>query len=258
MQLKILGCGTSTGVPIPGCDCEVCTSKDPKNWRNRTSALISTDSGENILIDTTPDFRHQAIKFGIKRIDAVLYTHSHADHIFGLDDLRGFNFKHGSIPCFGTAHTLKQIQRAFEYVFEVGEKHEGGALPKVTLHQISAGASFPLFGVTVEPFALMHGTLEIVGYKIGNLAYATDCNRVPKRSLSLLDGIENLIIDGLRYQEHATHFTIPEAIEVSAELGAKKTYLTHMCHSVEYNRVSKVLPQNVALAYDGLDIQFSA
>jgi len=226
--------------------------------RNRTSALISTDTGESILIDTTPDLRHQALQFQISRVDAVLFTHSHADHIFGLDDIRGFNFSSGKcIPCYGTHQTLEEIRLRFGYIFEKGGSYEGGALPKVELKQIEEGSFFHAAGVEILPFSVLHGQMKVTGFKIGGLAYATDCNNIPLESKGYLRNIEVLIIDGLRYTPHFTHFTVPEAITIAREMSAKKTFLTHMCHSIDYNVVSAKLPEGVYLAYDGLEVEFS-
>lgn len=258
MNIKILGCGTSTGVPIPGCRCRVCTSRDPRNSRDRTSALIRTDSLKSILIDTTPDLRYQAIKWEIEALDAVLYTHAHADHIFGIDDLRGFNFQSGKrIPCYGTESTLREIRRRFDYIFHTNEGYQGGALAKLDLIEIKTGVPFQIAECRIEPFTVHHGAMEVTGYKLGSFAYATDCNSIPVESLDLLRGIKILVLDGLRQSPHSTHFSIAQAIEVAKQLGAHTTFLTHMCHSVDYEKVSLELPKGIHLAYDGMEIELS-
>lgn len=256
MKLKILGCGTSTGVPVPGCRCKVCISDHPRNKRLRTSAVICLDSGERILIDSTPDLRQQVLSQDIRRIDAVLYTHTHSDHIMGLDDLKCFNFVSGkAIPCYGTAFTLSEIKRVFAYTFQDPASYEGGMLTQLTLNEINYNQSFELCGLTITPFLLHHGKTKVTGYRVGDLAYATDCNLIPDESLSVISGVKTLILDGLRYQEHKTHFTIPESLDVARKIGADKTYLVHMTHTVDYVEELSKLPNNVELAYDGLEIE---
>lgn len=259
MKLTILGCGTSTGVPVPGCRCRVCTSDNPKNTRLRTSALISLDSGENILVDSGPDLRQQALKHDVRRVDAVLYTHSHADHILGLDDLKSFNFVSGkAIPCYGSHQSLAEIKRVFAYTFQEASGYEGGMLTQLTLNEIDHESDIQVCGLTITPFRLEHGKMTVTGYRFGDLAYATDCNNIPTESLKKLSGLKTLILDGLRHEPHRTHFTIPKAIEAAAAVGAEKTFLTHMTHTVDYDEESSRLPPNISLAYDGLEIDFSA
>lgn len=256
-KLMILGCGTSTGVPVPGCRCAVCRSGKPRNQRFRTSALVTAGPENYILIDATADLRSQALRFDIPRVDAVLYTHAHADHILGTDDLRSFNFvTRRPIACFATATTFRGLQATFPYIFNKDPYYEGGLLAQLTVHEVSAGKDFEAAGLTVRPFRLEHGRTEVFGFRFGDLAYATDCNRIPEESLEILRGVKYLILDGLRYQEHRTHFTIPEAIQVATELEIPCTYLTHMTHSVDYDEVSAQLPGHVRLAYDGLEIEF--
>ncbi len=256
MILKIIGSGTSTGIPLPACDCKVCTSGKPKNIRMKPSALLKLENGKQILIDAGTDLRHQALKYHIKVIDAVLFTHAHADHIFGIDDLRGYNFiLKSSIPCYGTKNTFEELKRCFGYIFEPDPHYEGGALAKLDLFEIEEQKPFELFGTKIEPFLLMHGKIRVTGFRFGDIAYATDCNFIPEESKKTLKGVKYLVLDGLRYEKHGTHFTIPEAIEAATEIGAKITYLTHMTHSVDHDEVSAKLPAHVKLAYDGLDIE---
>ncbi len=258
MKLKILGCGTSTGVPVPGCQCTVCTSSHPRNQRTRPSAVIELDNGSNILIDTSPDLRSQVLRWGIKRVDAVLFTHAHADHILGLDDLRGFNFAtRSSIPCYGSATTLKEIRRFYDYVFNPDPNYIGGALPQVSTHEIDEVTPFELCGLKITPFKLLHGRLPVTGFLIGNTAYATDCNFIPIESKELIRGVNTLILDGLRYEPHATHFTIPQAVAAAQELEAKMTYLIHTTHTVDYEETNSKLPPNVQLAHDGLEVSIT-
>lgn len=257
MLITILGCGTSTGVPLPGCRCSVCTSKHPRNSRNRSSALITTDSARNILIDATPDLRLQALHFDIRHIDAVLYTHAHADHILGTDDLRSFNFVSGKpIPCFGTAATLESLKHTFSYIFNQNEAYEGGMLAQLSLHEFVNGEKLKVADTELLTLKLLHGKSEVSGFHFGELAYATDCNKIPSESIKKMTGVKYLIIDGLRHQEHRTHFTIKKAIETAKIIGAEHTYLTHMSHTVDYKETSQELPPGISLAYDGLKLEF--
>jgi len=255
MILKILGCGTSTGVPIPGCECAVCTSGKEKNERSRTSALLKLESGKNILIDCCTDLRYQALKHKIKKLDAVLLTHSHADHIMGLDDLRAFNFTlGGAMPCYTNEQTIQDLRRIFSYVFEPDPHYQGGLLPKVELNTIPELGTFNLCGVDITSFPLLHGSTRVLGFRFGDIAYATDCKEIPAESRQILNGVRRLVLDGLRYESHRTHMTISEAVQVATDLGVEKTYLTHMTHSVDYDEVMAKLPPHVELAYDGLEI----
>lgn len=241
---------------MPGCRCEVCLSSNPKNKRSRTSALIRVRPDYNILIDTSTDLRYQALNNDIRTVNAVLYTHAHADHILGLDDLRGFNYVQKSeIPCYGTQPTLNEIKRCFSYIFGGDNKYEGGLLPQLALHVIENYSVFNVGPVSIQSFALKHGRTDVTGFRIGEAAYATDCNLIPDESKELLQGLKVLILDGLRYEPHGTHFTIPQAVSLAEELKPQITYLTHMTHTVDYDQVSRSLPPNVKLAYDGLEIE---
>jgi phosphoribosyl 1,2-cyclic phosphate phosphodiesterase len=247
MKITILGSGTSTGVPMVGCACPVCTSRDPRDKRTRCSILIETD-GRYILIDTSTDLRKQAIRERIPRIDAVLFTHSHADHIHGIDDLRGFHFIHKRIiPCYGTRETLDLIAGNFSYIFK-GMESDGYA-PLLEPRIISG--PFGLFGKTVIPVSLIHGTSRTTGYRVDAVAYLTDCSAIPDSSRALLGGLDLLIIDALRYTPHFTHFNIDAALEVVAQLKPKRTIFTHLTHEVSC-RDGERLPAGVELAYDGM------
>jgi phosphoribosyl 1,2-cyclic phosphate phosphodiesterase len=257
-RVTILGCGTSTGVPVLGCACAVCQSSDPKNKRFRTAAVIRLPNSQQVLIDTSADLRSQALAFGLTYVDAVLYTHAHADHIMGMDDLRCFNFtKRGPIPCFGSAPTLEVLRRTFPYIFEQDPNYEGGLLPQLTLHEIAAGTPVEVCGYSFLPFGLQHARLEVLGFRLGNFAYATDCKVMPEATKAALQGVEVLILDGLRYEPHRTHLTISEAVALATELKVPRTYLTHMTHTVDFESVSRELPPHVQLAYDGLEITIS-
>lgn len=246
--MTMLGSGTSTGVPVVGCGCEVCRSLDPRNRRLRPGLLMET-AGLSLVIDTSPDFREQALRCGIERVDAVLYTHSHADHVFGLDDLRIFNFRQGgSIPCFGSAETMSRMRQIFAYVFEDGQ--EGGGKPRLEL--VAVRAPFDFSGLQVVPIPVRHGAMEVFGYRIGRFACVTDVNFIPETSFALLEGVELLVLSALRYRPHPTHFSLAEAVAVAQRIGARRTLLTHIAHDIDHARLEIALPPGIELGYDGL------
>ena len=248
MKVIILGSGTSTGVPMVGCKCRVCSSDDPRDRRTRASLLIRHNS-RNILLDTSTDLRRQALREGIDRIDAVLYTHAHADHVNGIDDLRGFHFLHKEIvPCFASSATFDVLQAGFSYIFK--EYHGSGYTP--LLHPNEISGPFDLFGLTIIPVPLEHGKSASLGYRIGNLAYLTDCSAIPESSIPLLADLEILIIDGLRWSPHPFHFNIETAIAAAQQLNPRRTILTHLTHEVLYAEGSK-LPDGFEFAYDGME-----
>jgi len=247
MKITILGSGTSTGVPMVGCSCPVCTSPDPRDKRTRASILIET-AGKYILVDTSTDLRKQAIREKIPRIDAVLFTHSHSDHVNGIDDLRGYHFLHKRlIPCYATKETLDVISGNFSYIFK-GMESEGYA-PLLEPHCISH--PFRLFGKTIIPVPLLHGSTHATGYRVDAMAYLTDCSAIPVSSQSLLAGLDLLIIDALRHTPHFTHFNFEAALRVVDELKPGRTIFTHLTHEVSC-RDEKHLPPGVELAYDGM------
>ncbi|MCC7369529.1 MAG: MBL fold metallo-hydrolase [Chloroflexi bacterium] len=248
MRLTILGAGSSHGTPVIGCTCVTCTSPDPRNHRMRASALIEAH-GRAFLVDTGPEVRLQAVRAGIRQIDAVLYTHFHADHVHGIDDLKAFNVPlNGELPCYGNAQTAHVLQTRFDYAF-AGTSLLGW-IPHLTFKVVEE--PFDLLGVPVTPVDLQHGRIRSCGWRIGGMAYLTDANGIPESSLALLGGLDLLVIDGLRPRPHPTHFSMDEAIAIGRAVGAKQTLLTHMNHDVEYVRESASLPPDVALAYDGL------
>jgi phosphoribosyl 1,2-cyclic phosphate phosphodiesterase len=245
LRVTMLGSGTSTGIPVIGCGCRVCTSENPKNKRLRPGLKLETERGI-ILVDTPTDLRQQALRFGLPRVDAIVFTHPHADHIFGLDDVRIFNFRQGgAIPCYGSAETLKAIRRAFAYVFEPGQ--EGGGKPQLEL--IETREPFEALGLRFVPVPVWHGEMEVFGYRIGGFAYVTDCNLIPETSLRQLEGVQILVLDALRHRPHSTHFSVEEALGVAARIGAPRTILTHMAHEVDHD---DPLPPGVEFGYDGL------
>lgn len=250
MKITILGSGTSTGIPMVGCSCPVCSSSDPKDNRTRASLLVE-HAGKFILVDTSTDFRIQAVREKIPRIDAVLFTHPHADHIHGIDDLRGFHFHHREIiPCFGSKETLGAITGKFSYIFT--GLHSAGYHQLLEPHEIST--SFDLFGLTITPIPLLHGNMPATGFRFGNFAYLTDCSQIPVESMELLHGLDIMVIDALRNTPHPHHFNIPEAIVIAQKLAPKKTFLTHLTHEVPHSNESR-LPDGVFFAYDGLSFK---
>jgi len=254
MQLTFLGSGSSTGVPIIACPCAVCHSNNAFNIRTRPSILLTTDQGQNILIDTSPDLRQQALKFNITHLEAVLLTHTHADHVLGFDDLRAFNFRNKGniIQCYAIQDTLESLKQVFNYIFFPPIHYKGGLLAQVQLNEIEHLTKFSVCSIPFAPFKLIHGQTPTTGFRFGNTAYVTDCNAIPEESKIVLKGVENIIIDGLRDKPHATHFSIEEAIHAANEFNPKQIIITHLSHSVEYHDTSKTLPSNVMLAYDGL------
>jgi len=248
MKFTILGSGTSTGVPMVGCSCPVCLSTDPRDKRTRSSLLVR-HNGCNILVDTSSDLRSQALREGLKRIDAVLFTHSHADHVNGIDDMRGFHFLHKQVvPCYASAPTLEVIRRSFYYIFDDGVPSYPPIMKANTLE-----GPFELFGMTVTPVPLEHGNTPSLGFRFGNLAYLTDCSAIPASSLALLEDLDILVIDGLRWSAHPFHFNIEGAIAAAQQVNARRNILTHLSHEVFYADQAK-LPQGFEFAYDGMEL----
>lgn len=250
MIITFLGTGTSAGIPVIGCKCSVCRSTDTRNNRTRASVLISWNS-KNILIDTSTDFRAQALRENITHVDAILYTHSHADHILGLDDIRPYNFwQKGAIPIYGRLDTLSHIRRDFPYIFE--STSALSMIPQVE-EQAIAGP-FEIFGTKIIPIPVMHGPNEIVGYRLGGFAYLTDFKSIPESSLPLLDELDVLVLDALRRKPHPTHSTLENSLRVVEELHPKRALFTHMCHDLDHRATEVELPAHVRLAYDGMKV----
>lgn len=253
MDVTFLGTGTSTGVPVPTCTCDVCRSTDPRDHRLRPSVLLEWD-GAHVLVDTATDLRQQVLRHGVMDLDAVLYTHAHADHIFGLDDLRMFNWRRGGpIPVYGSAVTLAAIRRTFWYVFE--EVEAGGGKPSLALNEVDA--PFPLCGRTVIPVPLQHGRLPILGYRVGGFAYLTDVSAIPESSYAILSDLEVLVLSALRLRPHPTHLHLERALAEAARIGAARTLFTHVAHEISHAAVAATLPSGVELAYDGLRVTTS-
>jgi phosphoribosyl 1,2-cyclic phosphate phosphodiesterase len=244
----MFGSGTSSGVPVIGCGCPVCTSADPRNRRSRAGLKLEVPGG-TLLVDTPTELREQSLRHGLERVDGVLYTHAHADHVFGLDDLRVFSFRQGTgIRCYGSPATLASLRRTFWYAFEEGQ--EGGGKPRLELEPVEG--PFEAAGTSVVPVPVLHGELPVLGYRLGRFAYVTDCSHIPEASYELLEGVEVLVLGALRYRPHPTHFTIEEAIAAARRIGARSTYFTHLAHDVDHARLERELPPGVEPGYDGL------
>ncbi len=257
VRVTLLGTGTSTGIPVIGCSCPVCRSTDPRDTRSRCSALVQVD-GVSLLIDAGPDFRAQALRENIERIDAVLFTHHHFDHVVGLDDLRPFLFQNPTpIPCYAPPETERVVRRMFSYIFDDGS-YPGVA--NLTLHALN-GAPFDVASrdsgelTRVTPIPAWHGDTPVYGYRFGGVAYLTDTNGIPDESMVLLEGVEVLILDALRRRPHPTHFSFDEAIQVSERLKPRETWLVHMTHTVGHAEEDGAMPEGVRLAYDGLVVE---
>jgi len=252
-RLTVLGSGTSMGVPTIGCDCAVCRSRDPHDRRTRPSVLIEYD-GHFVLIDSTPDFREQAIRENIRRIDAVLYTHTHADHLLGIDDLRPLSFLHkpNKLPLYAKQEAVEFIRTMFRYIFEADYKF--GGLPLVELHVING--PLELFGASFEPVAVIHGEMEIYGFRFGSAAYLTDHSKIPESSFAKLDDLDILFLDALRHKPHPTHSTIENSLQIVERVKPKRAFFTHICHDLAHEATNSSLPANVRLSYDGMKLDF--
>jgi len=252
MKFTILGSGTSSGVPTVSCQCATCVSTDPRDKRLRPSLMVESAT-TRIIIDTSADFRQQMLLHRVLSIDAVVFTHHHFDHIGGFDDLRAFNFtSKRAMPIYLMQETFDNLKRTFLYAFQdMGQR--GGGVPVVTTHIIDRSA-FTVGDITVTPIPMMHGTMRVNGYRIGNLAYCTDTNFIPEQSFDMLEGLEVLILDALRYDKHPTHFTVQEAIATAQRIDAGTTYFTHIAHNIMHADLEPRLPPNILLSYDGLQI----
>ncbi len=265
MRLRFLGTGTSAGIPVIACDCPVCTSTDPRDTRSRCSATIefTDDTGQQrvILIDTSPDLRSQILREGIPRIDAILFTHNHVDHTFGLDEVRRFNeVMKQSIPIFADEHTMNALGRVYQHIFSPHTNIQSSFIASLDPTIIFPFEPFTLFGLTITPLTLMHGKQPILGYRFDHpsspgplpLAYCTDTSEIPEDTYPHLDGVETLVLDALRHRPHRTHFTVEQAVEAARRIDASRTYLIHMTHDLAHEAVDSALPDDINLAYDGL------
>jgi phosphoribosyl 1,2-cyclic phosphate phosphodiesterase len=249
-KVLVLGTGTSHGVPMIGCECGTCRSPDPRDRRSRASILIHVKNGPAVLVDTTPDLRSQALEHRVNRVDAIVYTHSHADHIMGLDEVRRYNaMQKSAIPCYADERTLADLRRIYSYIFDP-DAPRGGGIPQILLLQILG--EFCIGAATFLPVPLLHGGRQIFGYRVGSFAYLTDCSAIPDSSWPLLAGVRIVIVDALRERPHPTHFSLSEALAVVDRLKPDRAYFTHMCHDLPHAATCARLPPGVELAYDGL------
>jgi phosphoribosyl 1,2-cyclic phosphate phosphodiesterase len=251
IRITVLGSGTSVGVPTIGCHCDVCESTDPRDKRLRPSILVSF-GGRNILIDTTPDLRAQALRAGFSHLDAIVFTHAHADHIMGLDDVRPFNFRQkGPIPIYGSEETLASIQRVFQYIFDGARKESN--IPRLDPRPF-AGQAVDLFGVPFLPVPILHGSQTIHGFRFGRAAYLTDHSAIPESSMEQLRDLDVLFLDALRYKPHPTHSTVDRSVKTVEALTPRRAFFTHICHDLRHARAESLLPPNIRLAHDGLEL----
>ncbi len=251
--LTVLGSGTSMGVPTIGCNCNVCRSNNPRDRRTRPSILIQY-GGHAVLVDTTPDFREQAIREGIQHLDAVLYTHSHADHILGIDDLRPLSFRHkpGRLPLYAHPDVVEFLRNMFRYIFDADYKF--GGLPLVELRPLEG--PLELFGARFDPVTVIHGEAEIYGFRFGSAAYLTDHSEIPEASLAQLTNLDVLFLDALRHKPHPTHSTVESSLRIVEQVKPARAFFTHICHDLPHEETNAALPENVRLAYDGMKLEF--
>ncbi len=256
MRLTFLGTGTSFGVPQIGCTCAVCLSADPRDKRTRSGAILQ-DAGATILIDTPPELRLQLIAGGFSQIDAVIYTHEHADHINGIDDLRIFSVRRPlPLPIYGPVETLERVRAGFTYIFdETVRPYEGTSKPRLSLHPTEPDRPVRVAGVEVLPLSFQHGHLRVFGYRFGSMAYITDVKEIPEAARDRLRGLDVLVLNALWWRPHPTHLSISEAVDTALALGARHTYLTHLTHETGHSELASKLPQGVYPAYDGLTVE---
>lgn len=256
MKLTFLGTGTSFGVPVIGCDCETCTSTDPRDHRTRHGAAVEFGGGR-LLVDTPPELRLQLLAAGIDSVDAVWFTHVHADHVHGIDDVRIFTVRRGDMDAYVAAEYRATIERHFQYIFDDAfQPPKGSSKPRIRLHSFEPGTSVEILGRTVHPVCVPHGGCRVYGFRVGGLGYVTDAKSIPDEARQLLEGVDVLVLNALWFgPSHASHFNIEEAIEVARSLGARRTYLTHLTHRVRHAELDERLPEGVHGAYDGLTVE---
>jgi len=254
MEILFLGTGTSTGVPSLCCPCEVCQSEDVRNKRLRSSILVR-ENGHTILVDTSTDLRQQCLRYDIRKIDTVMYTHHHADHAHGIDELRSFNFfNKTAIPCYGNQQTVDNLKRNFSYIFGVAEQI-GGGIPQLIPH-ILEDKTYKFGGILVTPLEIQHGKLIINGFRFHDCAYITDCSGIPEQTMKKIKGLKLLILNALGFKDHATHFNLSQALEMAKTIKAERTLLTHINHQFDFEKISQRLPKGIELAIDGMRVEF--
>jgi phosphoribosyl 1,2-cyclic phosphate phosphodiesterase len=251
MKVHFLGTGTSVGVPAIGCDCSTCLSTDLRDKRLRASVLIE-HGNKKILIDASTDFRQQSLRIGLNRLDAILFTHAHADHCFGLDDARPLMFRHGAIHCYATEVTWEGLQRVYSYAFDPSPR---SGVPRIVPHHIEG--EFDLFDLHIEPLTVIHGQLPVTAFRIGRFAYVTDCNSIPDETCERLENLELLVLDALRLKPHPTHMSLDQALDYITRLKPRRALLTHISHDIKHGPTTARLPDRVELAYDGLQVDIS-
>ena len=260
MRLTFLGTGTSFGVPVVGCRCSVCSSEDPRDRRTRHAALVSWDDGRAVLVDTPPELRLQLVREGVDRVDAVWFTHLHADHLHGIDDLRIFSLRsERSIPAYASQDSRAALEHRFDYIFDAAVRPDAGSSkPQVSLHTLHAGRPETLAGVEFLPLEVPHGSLRVLGFRVGDLGYITDAKRLPSETMEALAGVRVLVLNALWWgNPHPTHFNVEEAVETAQQLGAERTFLTHLTHRVSHEDLASRLPPGVFAAHDGLTVEIS-
>jgi phosphoribosyl 1,2-cyclic phosphate phosphodiesterase len=249
LELLFLGTGTSAGVPMIGCHCAVCSSTDPRDRRDRVSVVVSYN-GVRVLVDTPPELRRQCVAYGVEMVDAVVYTHAHADHIMGLDDVRRFNaLRHGPLDVWADLPTHDTLTKCFGYAFKEPEPQMKVFRPHLVRRFVEG--PFDIGGATWTPGRLYHGNDPILGFRVGRMAYCTDVSRIPEESFALLEGLDVLVLDALQYRKHITHFSVEEAIEAARRIGARQTLFTHIAHALGHVATNRQLPEGMRLAYDG-------
>jgi phosphoribosyl 1,2-cyclic phosphate phosphodiesterase len=257
LRLVVLGSGTSFGVPVIGCRCDVCTSEDPRDRRTRVAAVIEDEAGRRVLIDTPPELRLQLLRERIGQLDAVLYTHDHADHVHGIDDLRAVSVRHGRLPIYGPPRTIDRLRKRFSYIFDDSiVPPPGTAKPELRAMVLAPGVAAEVAGIAILPLELDHGGSSVFGYRVGRLAYLTDVKVVSDAVMERLAGIDVLVINALFERPHPTHLSIPEAVRVAEALGVERAYLTHLTHKFSHAALSARLPDGVEPAHDGLIVSF--
>jgi phosphoribosyl 1,2-cyclic phosphate phosphodiesterase len=265
LRLTLLGTGTSFGVPQLGCRCAVCRSGDPRDKRSRSAALVETVGGEGagagagagaLLVDTPPELRLQLLAAGVTRLDAVLYTHAHADHVHGIDDLRAFSSTGAGLPLYASATTAAQLRESHRYIFDPEVRpYEGTSKPRLELHRLEAGVPATIAGIPVLPLGFVHGDTTVLGFRFGPIGYVTDAKQVPEAERERLQGVEVLVLNALWWRPHPTHLSIPEAIEVARSIGARRTILTHLSHQTGHAELAARLPPGIEPGYDGLSVE---